>query len=176
MKYPSFVSAYHFFPWLQWAQAGFGTEKLWQDGHWLSAYTSARVCVKRRDMGVCKLTHFLNLTGSPKALRQLVTPTCSTTTLPPTLALPFLFLPDAKGRKRGHAIPHLLVCHGIPAPSAAGGQGQRGAQSRVRWTDSGNSIACYRNERTALGLALEMRRECAWKNYSVARQNWILAI
>lgn len=71
--------------------------------------------------------------------------------LPPPPALSFLFLPDAKGRKRVHAIPHLpLRCHDIPALSVAGGQGQRGAQSRVRQTDSGNSTACYRNERTAL--------------------------
>lgn len=47
-------------------------------------------------MGVCKLIHFLNPTGAPKVLRQLVTPACSTTSLPPTLALPFLFLPDER--------------------------------------------------------------------------------
>lgn len=134
-------------------------QKLQQYGQWLSVYTSACVYVNRRDMGVC-----------------MVIPTCPTTSLPPTLTLSFLFLPDAKGRKWGHAIPYLLFCHGIPAPSAAGGQGQRGAQSRVTWTDSGNSITYYRNERTALGLALEVLNESAWKNYSVARQNWILAI
>ena len=57
------------------------------------------VHVERRHMGVDKHTCLLNLTTVPKWLRRSVAPSHSTMCLPPPLALSFLFLPAAKGKK-----------------------------------------------------------------------------